>query len=308
MNRVEVLKKARQSATVIFFLFRREYINAKNSKLDIFAFFEGDDDQSFYMPELRRRWNEENIHQYVCNGKNTVKEVSKKVHKVIDNKNRALFFLDKDLDDILKIRTPKSKNFFITNYYSIENYFPTLKMFKIIWTDIFQLNSNDARLNNFADAFKICKNNFNKLMTPIMGWIAHYREDGKDVFLKEVSMDKVFSFNSNYIISYEKDYLKYLTEKTKIGSDTATSKQLKKMNARLRKKTPKKYIRGKFELWFFVKFVNTVLGVVSKKTAGHKRAKQGLHINLHNAIMLLSAKIQYPKSLGEFLDYNLSRI
>ena len=307
MSHLELLKNERKSVASVFFEFTQAY-NRSGSN-DIFVFFEGDDDTPFYMPEIRRRWDRKGrIYNFICNGKYTVIDVAKKVHKKINNKNRALFFIDKDLSDILKNKNPRSKNFFITDYYSIENYLITPKMFKIIWTDIFQLYDSDSRLDEYIKIFKNSYKDFVNLMKPIMGWITHHKKDGKDVSLRNVKLDKMLSFRADFKIEQKTNAFIYLAKETKIANGLPNQSELDKMINTLEKFKPKYYIRGKFELWFFVKFVNYVLDVVKKKNGVLKRAKAGMHITVNSAIMCLSGKIPYPKTFTNFLKYNLSRV
>jgi hypothetical protein len=62
---------------------------------------------------------------------------------------------------------------------------------------------------------------------------------------------------------------------------------------------PKIYIRGKFELWFFVKFVVKLEELVPE-------VKLRVPIGENSAVRLLGPRLQIPSSLEKFLRGNIS--
>jgi hypothetical protein len=74
---------------------------------------------------------------------------------------------------------------------------------------------------------------------------------------------------------------------------------------KLKNLEPKKYIRGKFELWYLISFLIDLTKILTERNQA-KRAMIKIQLTNENAIEVLSGKIPYPKSLNEFLDANLS--
>ena len=67
---------------------------------DLYLFFEGKDDFSFYQPYLRQVWsNKGSLHGFNCQGKADVIQIMPKVKQKLDYPWRGLFFTDKDVDD-----------------------------------------------------------------------------------------------------------------------------------------------------------------------------------------------------------------
>jgi hypothetical protein len=70
----------------------------------------------------------------------------------------------------------------------------------------------------------------------------------------------------------------------------------------------KRYMRGKFEIWFMVTFVNRVADIVRKRMSGYKRAVIRQQITYENVVEVLAGKVPYPDALYTFLEYNLARL
>jgi hypothetical protein len=98
----------------------QQYKSTDNS---IHIFHEGKDDPSFYSNYLERgRLKRQRVYYYLFNNKKGVYFHYEKINWLKFKKNRLLFFVDKDLDDILEIKYPHDQNIFVTKYYTIENY------------------------------------------------------------------------------------------------------------------------------------------------------------------------------------------
>lgn len=119
------------------------------------------------MPELRRRWWQQGkIYSFICDGKQSVIAAyhDKRISKQISNWKRVLFLVDKDWDDLLDIKIiPNSTSFFVTQYYSCENYLVSIDTVEMFWTDFYKLPQNDPRLAQIIQNFQHGHNRFVKL-------------------------------------------------------------------------------------------------------------------------------------------------
>lgn len=71
----------------------------------------------------------------------------------------------------------------------------------------------------------------------------------------------------------------------------------------------KRHLRGKFELWFLVKYINQLpylLNIDRKK--GERKYKYKLSICTDNAVSILAPRLLIPIDIEEFLDQNIFRI
>ena len=86
---------------------------------------------------------------------------------------------------------------------------------------------------------------------------------------------------------------------------------IKKIINDLRGKDCKEYIRGKYELWFFVKFLNFMTQKLASKEepklSGLKRATPKINITKDIAVEHLAPRLACPKDLSVFLQNMLSK-
>ena len=70
---------------------------------------------------------------------------------------------------------------------------------------------------------------------------------------------------------------------------------------------PKKYVRGKLELVFFVKFIEKLVILLNREISTLKRGNVRAYTQIHenNAIEVLGPKLQIPESLRKFLLNNV---
>jgi hypothetical protein len=120
MSFVDSLRKQRRNPPAVWIQFTMAY---QDGMSDVYVFFEGGADYTFYMPEIRRRWNGRGqVRPFDCDGKENVLALIPRVTRRLDHRWRALFFVDKDIDDILGLAILADPFLFQTECYSIENY------------------------------------------------------------------------------------------------------------------------------------------------------------------------------------------
>ena len=133
MLRVEDLRRERENPRTAFLQF---LLNAKLPNI-IHSFFEGQDDLSFYTNFINSFTQDpDKLHlTYICGDKEGVY----KAYGLVMKANRPgtfLFFVDKDLSDILNEKYLQATNIYVTEFYSIENYIVTEYMLRRIWAEI----------------------------------------------------------------------------------------------------------------------------------------------------------------------------
>ncbi|RKZ46100.1 MAG: hypothetical protein DRR16_20800 [Candidatus Parabeggiatoa sp. nov. 3] len=314
MSLVENLRQQRQTPQALWLQFTTAYDSKHYS---LYLFFEGKTDSTYYLPELRRWRKQREICQFICDGKEGVIAAyhDKRISQKISNWKNVLFFVDKDWDDSLNIiKIPQSNCFFVTEYYSFENYLVGPETIEMFWTDFYKLPQNE-QLTEVIQNFQQGYNVFVKLIRPMMAWaiaqkkketelalIANRKEKGLN--LKNLNLNKVFEFDSDLKpLKREKGWenlKKACAFNHKLSYDNI-KKELKK----LKNLEPKQYIRGKFELWYLIHFLIYLTKILTTKNQT-QRAMIKVQLTNENAIEMFSGKIPYPKSLTEFLKGNLS--
>ena len=81
---------------------------------------------------------------------------------------------------------------------------------------------------------------------------------------------------------------------------------VRKVCKELQRTDPKEYVRGKFELWFFVKFVARLEQELRNSGNRRLRPKSVVTISNSNAVDLLATRCQIGSRLKSFLEANLT--
>lgn len=304
MNLVDRLRAERNVPPAIRLQFDHQYRPGQHDRL--YAFFEGRDDHSFYMPELRRRWNGSRIViPFDCRGKKGVIDAYRDIQMSGKTANLA-FFVDKDVDDLLGLHSPNDQRIYETECYSIENYMVSEEILEIIWIDIFHLSIADQRLKLIKDEFTAQHQRFVQLITPLMAWIILLRLGNVRCNLSDINLAKIFYFDENLKLHRRPKILQTLHDAcgiSNIGVDPKYFVLLLSIIRLLKKLNPKAYVRGKFELWFFVSYILRLQAALSARLAiPGSRAVVTTSLCLANAIEILAARTPYPARLRNFLD------
>src|SRR5882672_6397787 len=120
MSFVEELRKSREGRTTALHEF---WTNFDPKQPRFHAFFEGHADIVFYKPLIQRHTEAHGrLFTYRCEGKSLVYDAFKAITGRHPNCRGVLFFVDKDIDDIIGEPWPTDPRIYVTDVYSIENY------------------------------------------------------------------------------------------------------------------------------------------------------------------------------------------
>ena len=108
----------------------------------VHCFFEGKTDESFYGTVLRNFLPDYyELKTYICGKKDSVLYHHNEIgHKSCDTQP-LLFFIDKDIDDIIPIQVKKAETIYETIFYSIENYIVNCSSLSQVWAEIYRQSS-----------------------------------------------------------------------------------------------------------------------------------------------------------------------
>src|SRR6185437_11023641 len=136
------------------------------------AFFEGHEDCVFFRFFLRRiedrGWR---LYTYRCEGKSKVYEAFENIIRRMPNVSHALFFVDKDLDDILGTPWATDPRIYVTDVYSIENYLVTAAVLQSFVRDCVRSNFVGFDIDVIGTEFDAQLAKFHRKMLPVMAWI-----------------------------------------------------------------------------------------------------------------------------------------
>jgi hypothetical protein len=307
MSLVDLLRSARSSRVAVFHKFLTHY--DPNSDR-IYAFVEGDADEAFYRAQIQKYVSDpRRIYLYNCEGKKGVCDVYYDLIKRYPKCEGALFFLDKDVDDIVSAPWPADPRIFVTEFYSIENYAVSRESLTRYLKDFVKIRRVDVDLDAVLTHFDEGLKGFHRLMLPVMAWIIVMKRAGHRVHLHDLSPGALFDVTDHGTIRRPKRCaLSYLLKVTQTTTTTSTWKLVKATCAELNRLPAKTYIRGKFEAWWFIEFTRCILDGL-KKVVEEANGSIKIHAlpNGSTFIQLLAGGIETPARLDAFLTFHTNR-
>jgi hypothetical protein len=290
--------------------FHQFMLNYRARHKHIHAFFEGDDDSSIYCDFIRKvNPGQLQLYIYYCGGKTGVFDTYAILHRQNNYKTITLFFVDKDLSDLIPETNLIASNIFITKYYSIENYLVTEEMVRIILIELLHFRNADDDIDRIKTQFKKSLKSFYDAALPLMAWILHQNRIKSRPNLQGINCDNIFGISADFdITSIEISKLiplidKYCNTKTPasfFGEYPKLITELPLNNAKI-------WVRGKFELWFLVKFINVLVVRFNENSkSAFARIKMLTPLNTNNAIEILGPRLSMCKDIEGFLAVNLN--
>ena len=312
MSRVQFLRSKRNVIQAVVHRFILKYRDGCN---DIYLFFEGKDDPSFYLPEIRKRASTfGTAHTFQCEGKGTLLAVHGKVVNHIDNKHRCLFFIDKDLDNYLGIRNPRHMNIFVTEPYSIENYICGVESLHILWTELLHLPESDPRLQIMLTNFNFSYSTYAQSVRPIMAWVLNHREnypnDRNKLNLNNLTIAQLLDMDPiTFKVRRKTGTYQCIVNATNMQENPVPINKIKEKTKLFDLSTPKNWGRGKFEAGWFAAFIEkTISRFQQTRSANELKLSLRLQVNAQNIVDVFAGRITCPQPLAAFLDFNFSKI
>jgi hypothetical protein len=287
-----------------------QYLLDQRSGLDrVFTFFEGRDDSSFYAGfVVRFTGTAEAVFTYACGSRDEVVETFEKVRRNPGLTNRTLFFIDRDLSSILAEDLPEDERLYITDFYSIENHMVSPTTLKRFWDDILSAAANQYQFGRIQGTFEEALYEFYSLILPISVWIIFMRRSRLDANLNNINLSRLMQFDSS-CHPLETTPGRTLAEAARMaGANTPPEYRahINPISREIEDLHPKSYVRGKFEMWFFVEFVKALISSMDQDMRGRGlRLRIRTPLNHSNAVEVLGPRTDIPSSLEKFLIANL---
>jgi len=345
MNYLDELfqKKQEYSVAANIQTFKNEYYHNKKT---LHLFVEDEDDYEFYHAFASRIYNDYEIYRYAQKGKAKLFEAYREMAFDKYKPGRVLFFYDKDYDDLIQKTQPVGSNLFMTSHYSIENYFVNEEAYRIILTYAYRYTPPEL-IEQVISEIRPLYEIFCSKLKIVTSWILIYREDSSFCDLDEIKFDDLFMQEKD-VFTCTKKVLQ--TKYAQLMADTTIVNQHKKqyrtqgLKVILESKSKadpskfsykaflrnyrkinsiqdrKKYLRGKYEIWFLFKVFVGNFSVKMKaynEKAGNYNAKdenkekipriaQRMQINESTIFSLVTPKMKIPSDLDQFLRNNLA--
>ena len=309
MNFLAELRRSRRSPATAY----TEFLS-QQSPTSLHIFVEGDNDSSFYRNffiPYREKFN--TLKFYDCGGKHQVYETRHKIMArkdppVWSNTMVLLYFVDKDLSDLLQEDHPIGTDIFVTDYYSVENYLVSEEMLEIIWTDLFNFYGNsEPEFPPVREKFQEELQRFYDYIRPVMIWIIHHKKNRVRFRFHDIKLHELFEVNESLELRCIEGDVQSLIAKLDRSCNLMTTTQCLEEEKDILELNPKTYIRGKFEVWFFLQFLKALEKSI-KDMGIEIRVQQGL-LKEKVIVQSLGPRLNsIPKSLSKFLERNLNDI
>ena len=300
------LNKAKESVNLASLKLKQSYSCSQSSK-KVFFIIEGKDDIPFYGTKadeyLPDGWNLKIIP--AGNRKKTV-DAYHGVDWSVYNKQRVLFFIDKDLSEYTGEYTPSDVNVYVTQKYAIENELCTYDTFIKALKYYYGLNdiedTDEALLEHLYYALW---SSFSAISEPIMAQILYWKSNHIKSNYSNFKIQNMFEIKQNVLqressLGSDDQIIQELFSQSGIDyciTDTSTYRAL--LNA---KHTPEEYIRGKYVLAFFVKALLYISNNSSMVLPSKKSSRPTISIGYEDAVSKLCGIMRTPESLRAFFD------
>ena len=306
MSLVDDLRSLRGSGQVTLHDF---LLNIRSGRdFCIHAFYEGKNDNGFYGAMIRRLVKEDVVLKtYVCGNKNEVYNTRSKFSNRSFEKDKLVFFVDKDVDDIIPLCRPLFDDLHVTETYSIENYLVDEKMFSQVCSEVMKIDSGCERLNHIEVAFKKCDEKFSEWMIDVMAWVICCRRLNCRPKLGNVKMDDICQVDGDMNFSPLKsgsDLFSYLSE-TSGANVSIMEDYIKSAVEELKRLPPKSYIRGKFHLWLLVECIDKAKSALAE--ASEKDLKVHVNLNCASIVDILAPRLRTPQTIIAFFQRNCEK-
>jgi hypothetical protein len=301
MKFADQLRAARMKAGSVLHQFLLEL--KRNSKF-VHAFFEGYEDESFYLNFISAMLPPGyELRAYRCGTKTEVYEAYRKINSRVKNPGQALFFVDKDYSDYLGEAWPTAANIFVTLHYSIENYLVTESVIRRALRELFQMTDSEKALGLLLKRFERVHKRFCQLMIPLTAIIIALRYQKAKVNLNNLQLGNIFEMTLTRIARKRgiNDTHKVLLERElAVSSPPGMLKHASHYKSIILKHEPKAFIRGKYEVWMLATYLNLVCTELKLKNSA----------NLHkgSVIQILGPRLAMPEDIRAFLTNNLSAL
>jgi hypothetical protein len=302
MTFANILREARTSRAAVLHAFWTQYDPRKER---VHAFVEGQDDEVFY-----RRFLEDYIsarsrlYFYRCEGKQRVYEAYAQITQRYADIRSVLFFVDKDLDDVLGLPWPTDPRVFVTDVYSIENYLISGDVLENFYRDAVRITVVEIPSSTVAERFELALARFHAFALPLMAWILTVRRAGLRPNLSNVDPGRLFLLTDDCAIGPPpRKRLAYLARATGVEPLAGAFRRVSQGRRELSRIPAKRIVRGKFEAWFLVAFWKRLmkhLQDITREAEGNVRVR--LSLEESNLVPSLVRHARIPRSLELFLE------
>lgn len=296
---VENMLGAIQNDTAAYNKFILEYNKCKNTS---FYFIEGDD-FCYYNSRIRKYSSNDCFKNYPCGGKSKVISVRNMISNSkikLENNNKVMFFVDRDYNFEFV-----PEGIYITDWYSIENFYLTKELIKKVLENFFRLNEYDNNYEKALEYFEELYKEYSRIARKLNVFYYTVRECEKIQntpktkfatvpFYKFIEKNKLKGFK---MVEYSYDELSKMYE-----ISCKLSKELLVKNEHIFSENDHSNYRGKSELEFLKNFLDLIRRAMNSGSYGFEKIKVCKYDFQTDIMTILTDYAYTSKKLVEYIS------
>lgn len=310
MDMLEKHSLARKKSNVFVHNIKTEY---KKDERKIYIVCEGREDLGYYGQVIKRKYTDIQMKKQYAGGKESVLEVYNAFDWNVYEKNRILFFVDRDFSYWTGEKQFINTNVYITDQYSFENDAVNVEMFMEVLEDFYGFaNAKDEELEKirkiYLERWKVFYDNSTYGMAAVL--VSNIVN--KERLAKYAKIKKMIKIdNKNVWVEFVKgkSIKEYLYENLKLSSKH--EKEILKVQSRFEQDKKNYSVRGKWALGFMVEALEYIMDNAQKYVPslynGETNApKRMCQLTKGGTMVMLAPRIQPVHSLEDFLEFNIN--
>lgn len=310
MSMLDAHSIVRKKPNVYTHKIKTEY---KRGEDKVYIVCEGNEDLGYYGQVIKRKFPKIQIKRQFAEGKDNVISVYKSFDWCVYERNRILFFVDRDFSYWIGEEQYIDTNVYITDQYSFENDAVNVEMFMDVLQDIYGFaNATDQELNKVREVFCERWQAFYLNSTYVMAALLTSNIVNKNHFAKFVEIKKILKIESEkvWVESVKGQSIRdYLYEKLKLTHDYEG--EIIRWKSLFEKDQDNYFVRGKWALCFMIKLLEYIMDnardyVPSLYTEEVKAPKRLCQFTTSGTMAILAPRIVPVESLIVFLEDNIN--
>lgn len=308
MSEKNIVDRLREEAASGHVAYTEFILKLKNNKKTLFCFFEGKDDYKYYGLRIETT-TQQRFESIDCGGKENVLEVKKLIEQKKEYKEiRTSYFIDRDYDKQINIT-----NIYCLPAYSIENQYVTKDVLSKILRNEYSILEESNDYNKVFELFEKLRFEFHEKTLMINAWLACQNDYRRKHKIKTyLRIDDTIGNYFSSIVNAELNGIVDLSDLNDINcienlfsnAPRIPLNELQSKMAFFKNTNNSQTFRGKFELRFFVSFLDRLKSEVCKKRPiiFEKKHKCNLRFEFVTALTSLSIYAENPQCLIEYLN------
>lgn len=289
---VQEIRDARSKGVVAFTKFCQD----KQQHDDcIFCFFEGEDNK-YYGPRIEKysQYTYDKIVSYNCGGRNEVIKAYNLIYGKTEYESvNKMFFIDRDYVPLDQELT----DVYQTPCYSVENFYTSIDCFSRILNREFGINTIEYDFQKCVTDYCQRQIEFHGETLYLNSWLAGQRKAEDQFHLKKITLadykvGNLFSEISIERVASKEPIVKTLLLQQFPSAYSMSDEEVAEEVAFFRNEDPQKMFRGKFELDFFKRIINSI----------KERNKRGAYFQIKRKCVYIDSNVNTLSSLSSYAD------